>query len=155
LFLKAAIAVIGVEGVGFAGSLFMARPPGRWYSGLHKPWFNPPDAAFGIVWPILYLMIGLAAALVWQRGDAVPPERRVWVPFYLQLALNFAFTPVFFGLQSPLGGGLVTTALLGAVVWTVLAFRPVSKLAAALLVPYLIWTAFAVVLSWSIVLLNL
>ena len=154
LLLRAAIAVIGVEGVGFAGSMFMSRPPGEWYRAIHKPSFNPPDAAFGIVWPILYLLIGLATALVWERSATRPVEGRVWVSFFLQLGLNFLFTPVFFGLQSTVGGGLVTTALWAAVLWNILEFRAVSRPAAWLLVPYLAWTGFAVVLAWSIVALN-
>lgn len=154
LLLKAVIAVIGVEIFGFLGSLFMSERPDPWYQALHKPAFTPPDAAFGIIWPILFLLIGIAAALVWERGGTAVIDRRIWVSFYVQLAINFSFTPIFFGLRAPLGGALVTTVLLPVVLWNILAFRTVSRAAGALLIPYLAWGAFAAVLAWSIVAMN-
>ncbi|HEU0035952.1 MAG TPA: TspO/MBR family protein [Kofleriaceae bacterium] len=117
------------------------------YRELARPSWAPPGWVFGPVWITLYTLMGIAAWLVWRTGDGRRPAL-TW--FAIQLALNAAWTPVFFGLHS-IGGGLAIIVVLElAIVATIIAFARRSKLAAALLVPYGLWVAFATALNAAI-----
>jgi tryptophan-rich sensory protein len=127
--------------------------PGEWYADLNKPAWNPPGWIFGPVWTALYAMMAVAAWLVWQQGGFVV-QRRPLGMFLAQLALNALWTPLFFGLRHP-GLAFAEIILLWlAILATLLAFRPVSRTAAWLLVPYLAWVSFAAVLNGTIWRLN-
>lgn len=128
-------------------------PPGSWYAALQKPPWHPPNWIFGPVWTALYTMMAVAAWLVWQRGGWAT-QRRALGLFLLQLALNAGWTPLFFGLQRP---GLAFTEIVClwlALAATLAAFRPVSRVAAWLLVPYLAWVSFAAALNFTLWRLN-
>jgi len=130
-----------------------AFPPGEWYASLNKPAWNPPGWIFGPVWSALYLMMAVAAWLVWQRGGFAA-QRRALGLFVAQLVLNALWTPLFFGLRQP---GLAFAEIL--LLWvtllaTLMAFRPVSRFAAWLLAPYLAWVSFAAVLNGTLWRLN-
>ena len=132
------------------GALFM---PGEWYAALNKPAWNPPGWIFGPVWTVLYAMMAVAAWLVWQRGGFAAQRRPLGL-FLAQLALNALWTPLFFGLRQP-GLAFAEIILLWlAILATLLAFRPVSRAAAWLLVPYLAWVSFAAVLNGTLWRLN-
>jgi len=127
--------------------------PGEWYASLNKPSWNPPSWVFGPVWTLLYLLMAVAAWLVWRRGGW--SARRAALTLYLvQLGLTAAWSPAFFGVQNPARALAVILALLTAIVATLLAFRPVSRTAALLLVPYLLWVNFATVLNLTLWYLN-
>ncbi len=114
------------------------------YRALVRPSWAPPGWLFGPVWVTLYTLMGVAGWLVWRTGRG---RRRPLGWFAIQLILNAAWTPVFFGLHS-LGGGLVVIVLLElAILGTIRAFARRSPVAAALLVPYAAWTGFAGVLN--------
>ncbi len=140
--------------LGALGAVFTRQSVGTWYRALERPAFTPPSWLFGPVWTALYLMMGVAAFLVWRRGWAARSVRVALALFVIQLALNGAWSPVFFGLRSPAGGLVVIAFLWVAIVLTLVRFRAVSALAAWLLVPYLLWTTFATVLNASICALN-
>ncbi len=132
------------------GGLFM---PGEWYAALKKPSWNPPGWVFGPVWTTLYTLMAVAAWLVWRRGGFAAQRRPLGL-FLAQLALNAAWTPLFFGLKNP---GLAFAELVLfwlAIAATLVAFRSVSRAAAWLLVPYLAWVSFAVVLNFALWRLN-
>ena len=137
------------------GSLVMGRGDvAGWYDGLRKPVFTPPDWVFGPAWTVLYVLMGVAAFLVWQRGWESRPVRVALGWFAVQLVLNALWSPVFFGLHR-IGLALVVILLLwGAIVATIVSFLNVSKLAAGLLCPYLLWVSFAATLNGAIWLLN-
>jgi translocator protein len=120
-----------------------------WYRALNTPSWAPPGWVFGPVWITLYTMMGVAAWLVWRTpAGAARTTALVW--FGVQLALNAAWTPVFFGLRS-LGGGLVVILmLLVAIVATIVAFRRRSPGASWLFAPYLAWVSFATALNGAI-----
>lgn len=119
-----------------------------WYRALDRPSWAPPGWIFGPVWISLYTMMGVAAWRVW-RSDA-PTRSKALTWFGVQLALNAAWTPVFFGAKS-LGGGLVViVALLGCIAMMIAAYRLISRLAVALSVPYLLWVGFASGLNASL-----
>jgi tryptophan-rich sensory protein len=127
--------------------------PGEWYESLNKPSWNPPGWLFGPVWTVLYLLMAVAAWRVWRRGGWAEqgPALR-W--YLLQLLLNAAWTPVFFGLKNP-GLGLVVILLLWlAIFLTQRQFAKVDRIAAVLLVPYGFWVSFATVLNATLWRLN-
>lgn len=144
--------VIVCLAAGWIGSLATTPNIPTWYAGLNKPWFNPPNSIFPVVWTILYVLMAVAAWLVWR--EETPARWPALAAFAVQLALNIAWSFAFFGAQSPLLGLVVIVALIAAIVWTMIAFSSVSGLAAGLLVPYLAWVAFATVLNAAIYALN-
>ncbi len=132
------------------GGLFM---PGEWYASLKKPSWNPPGWIFGPVWTALYTMMGVAAWLVWRRGGFAAQRWPLGL-FLAQLALNAAWTPLFFGLHW-LGAAFAEILLLWlAIASTIAAFWGVHRAAAGLLVPYLAWVSFAAVLNGTLWRLN-
>lgn len=139
---------------GLIGSLIVAGNFRTWYSTIRRPAFTPPSWLFGPAWTILYLLMGIAAFLVWQRGLDVAAVRVALAWFLVQLGLNASWTPVFFGLHR-IGLALVVILLLwAAIVITIFSFLRVSPIAAVLLLPYLLWVSFATVLNASIWCLN-
>ncbi len=137
------------EAAGLAGTVFTLDAIPQWYATLVKPSFSPPNWLFGPVWTLLYLMMGTAAWLVWQRQGTAALK-----VFWLQLALNALWTPLFFGLHNPLAGLVCIVLMWLAIVWTIKTFWPISRTAALLLVPYLAWVSFATALNLAIYLLN-
>lgn len=123
--------------------------PGEWYRGLDKPGWRPPDWLFAPVWTMLYLAIAVSGWLVWREAGFAGAAFPLAV-YALQLLLNAAWTPIFFGLRRP-DLALVEIAMLwAAIVATIVLFHPVSPTAAWLLVPYLAWVSFASVLNFSV-----
>jgi benzodiazapine receptor len=144
--------VVGCEAVGLAGAA-VTNPGSDWYRALAKPPFQPPAWVFGPAWTLLYALMGLAAWRVWRRRPA-PGVRRALGLFAAQLALNAAWSPVFFGAHA-IGVALaILVALTALVAWTIVAFRRVDRPAAALMLPYLAWLLFATTLNASILRLN-
>lgn len=133
-----------------AGAAF---PPGEWYAGLNRPWYAPPNWLFGPVWTILYFMIATAGWLVWKTREAA--SILIAMTLYVcQLVLNSAWTCLFFGLQRP-DIALIEILILWVVISaTIIAFRRHSKVAAILLIPYLLWVSFASVLNYGFWALN-
>ena len=136
---------------GWIGSIATTPAIPTWYAGLTKPSFNPPNAVFPIVWTVLYVLMGVAAWRVWRTGTV---GRGALVPFFIQLALNVLWSFAFFGAESPVLGLIVIALLWVAIIWTILALRPVDGPAALLLVPYVAWVSFAAVLNAAIWALN-
>lgn len=149
----AAIAVLLVNLVGASGVVF-TTPGSEWFQSLALPWFYPPTWAFGVVWTLLFTLIGIAAYLVYRAGTDRRDVRVALGLFGLQMGVNVTWSPVFFELQAPgvaLGIIGLLWLLIGVTIW---AFQRVDRQAALLLVPYLAWVSFAAVLNGSIWLLN-
>lgn len=124
-----------------------------WFDALIKPSIYPPPAAFGIVWSILYAVMGFALALVGSAWGARGRGLAIAV-FVVQFLVNLAWSPVFFGARQ-ITGGLIVIALLDLLVMlTVVLFWRVRKLAGALLIPYLAWILFATALNYEFLRLN-
>lgn len=134
------------------GGLVTVQAIPTWYRALQKPSWNPPDALFGPVWTALYLMMGIA--LVVARRAAPERTARLGSVFGLQLALNLAWSLVFFGRRDPQAGLAVIGLLWVAIVATIAEFSRGRRLAAALLLPYLAWVSFAMLLNEQIWELN-
>ena len=142
------------QAAGFLGSWFTAQSLATWYPALTKPSFTPPNGVFAPVWITLYVLMGVAAFLVWRRGWRAPGVRRALFLFLLQLVLNVAWSAAFFGFRSPLGGLVVILALVVALAVTTVAFFRVTPAAGWLLLPYLGWVCFATALNRAILTLN-
>lgn len=142
-----------VAAVSLAGSSVTLPKIPTWYASLAKPSFTPPNAVFGPVWTVLYVMMAVA---VWRAGGHAEPDarRRAVALFALQLALNAIWSPVFFGLEAPRLGLAVIVALLIALAATLVAFWRIDRPAAVLLAPYLSWVCYATALNAAIVAMN-
>lgn len=133
--------------VGMLGGLASSASIDGWYRTIAKPDWTPPDMVFGPVWTLLYIMMAVAAWLVWRSDELVRPAL---ILFFGQLALNLLWTLLFFGARSP-GLALIEVVFLWlAVLMTMLAFFARSRLAGWLFVPYLAWVSFAGVLNAAI-----
>ena len=140
----------GVAGIG--GTVTAPSIP-EWHAHLHKPSFNPPNEVFGPVWTVLYFLMALAASLVWFRRQRKSVSLALGV-FLLQLALNLAWTFLFFGWHRIDLASCEIVALVIAIAATVILFARHSWLAASLLIPYLVWVIFASFLCWDFWCLN-
>lgn len=136
-----------------AAALGAGSGPGEWYAALNKPSWNPPNGVFGPVWTTLYTLMAISAWRVTCKG-LYPAAWRALGLFMAQLALNAAWTPVFFGLHAPGWALIIILALCGAIAATMAAFAGHDRLAAALLAPYLAWVAFATFLNFTLWRLN-
>ena len=135
---------------GIAGAITAPSVDG-WYASINKPSWNPPNRVFGPVWTVLYVMMAVAAWLVWRT---VNNTRTAMILFFCQLALNFGWSVMFFGVKSP-GLGLAEVILFWLVLLaTTLVFFRTSKVAGALMLPYLAWVSFAAFLNFTIWRLN-
>ncbi|NND79648.1 MAG: tryptophan-rich sensory protein [Maribacter sp.] len=149
-----AIAVSVCLLVGFLSGFATQSSVNDWFVTLNKPSFNPPNWVFAPVWTLLYILMGVAAGLVWSKGF-----HHLWVKtalyhFGFQLLINASWSLVFFGLKKPFWGLVVIISLLILLVLTIRWFRIVSKTAAWLLVPYFLWVCFATALNYKIWELN-
>lgn len=129
--------------VEMTASAFTQHSVNSWYTTLDKPFWTPPNLAFPIAWTLLYTLMGISLWLVWQKTK----EWSVYIPFAVQLALNFFWSLFFFGWQSPLLGLIDIVLLVAAIVWTIRTFTPYSQTAGRLLIPYLAWVVYASTLN--------
>lgn len=139
---------------GAIGSLFTLEAVPGWYATLAKPPFSPPGWVFGPVWTTLYVLMGISAYLVWQKGWQKKPVRFALCLFGLQLFLNALWSILFFGLRSPLYGLFGIIPLWLSIALCMRAFYPLDRRAAWLLIPYLLWVSFAAILNCQIWALN-
>lgn len=149
----ALIAVVAVTAASVVGQIATYPNLAPWYASLTKPSFNPPNWAFGPVWTTLYVLMAFA---VWRilRLSAGSIRRTALTLFFIQLALNAAWSWMFFAANSPLLGLINIIPQLALIVATVVAFYRLDRLASYCLVPLAAWVAFATVLNFSIWVLN-
>ena len=126
-----------------------------WYPNLIKPSFNPPNWVFAPVWSMLFIMMGVAAGLVWSRIESKNQAvRKALLFFAIQLALNMLWSFLFFGMKNPTLALIEIVVLLLLIYETYVQFVKIDKIAGYLLIPYLLWVSFATVLNASIWWLN-
>lgn len=140
--------------IGFLSGFATRSSVDSWYVALNKPAFNPPNWIFAPVWTILYILMGIAAGIVWAKGFY-----HIWVKtalyyFGFQLLLNGFWSIVFFGFQKPFAALVVILLLLVFIALTIKWFKVVSTLSAYLMVPYFLWVCFATFLNYRIWALN-
>lgn len=137
---------------GFASGQ-VGGPGTDWYRQLALPALQPPGAVFGIAWSLLYTLMGFAFARVWATPLGRTRTRALRL-FLLQLALNLAWSPLFFGAHQVLAGLVLLAAILLATIAATVAMARVDRLAPWLMLPYLVWLGFAFALNWRIWQLN-
>jgi len=140
--------------ISLSAGIFGAQfEPGGWYENLRKPWFTPPDYIFPVVWPILYVMMGIAAGLIWLGPNSKDRIKAI-ILFVIQLIFNAMWSLLFFGLHEIYWALAEILVLFGLLFYLVQVFYRLRRVAAILMIPYLLWTGFASLLTLSISVLN-
>ena len=140
--------------IGFLASMATQSSVNSWFSTLNKPSFNPPNWLFAPVWTTLYILMGISAGWVWGKGFHHKWVKTGLYHFGFQLLLNALWSIAFFGLKNPFLGLVIILSLVVMLSLTIRWFYLVSRLAALLLVPYLLWVCFATALNYKIWELN-
>jgi translocator protein len=141
--------------IGYFSGMVTRSAITTWYPTLIKPSFNPPNWIFAPVWSMLYVMMGVAAGLVWNKMESDKDVvKNALVIFAVQLALNALWSYLFFGLKNPMLAGIEIILLWLMIFETYTKFLKINKIAAYLMIPYLLWVSFAMVLNGSIWWLN-
>jgi len=139
--------------VGSLGSIFTQTSVDSWYAQLTKPTFNPPNWVFFPVWTTLYILMGITLYLLWEEVTSKYALHAIAF-FLAQLFLNFLWSVLFFGLQSPFFAFIEIIFLWLAILLTMILSYRVDHRAAYLMIPYLLWVSFAAFLNYSIMVLN-
>lgn len=151
---KFLIAILVCQIVGAIGSLFTVPSIPTWYATIEKPGFTPPNWVFAPVWTTLFVLMGISAYLIWEKGLERKEVRIALSIFVIQLVLNLFWSFLFFQLQSPLYAFFEIIVLWFLILLTTINFFKISKVAGFLLVPYILWVSFAAILNFSIAKLN-
>lgn len=147
--------VVTCLAIGYFSGIVTRSSIETWYPTLIKPSFNPPNWVFAPAWSLLYLLMGVAAGLVWDRIEHEKEAvKKALIFFAIQLALNALWSYLFFGLMNPLLALIEIVVLWLMIYETLLKFIKINKVAGYLLVPYLLWVSFATILNASIWWLN-
>src|SRR5829696_3820635 len=144
-----AAAVVAIAALGGLASDVRSE----WYVSLEKPSWQPPGWVFGPGWTVLYALLAVSAFLAWREAHG--PQRRPLLALYaVNGALNLAWTYIFFQAKQPVVAGIEILLLLATIVAMAVLVRPFSRIAAATLVPYGAWVAYASSINWAIVVQN-
>jgi len=141
-------------GIGAVQGIVTRPEIAGWYSTLAKPSWTPPPFVFPLVWTALYIMMAVALWRLWDRAAPSSARNRAIGLFLMQLALNAAWSPLFFGAHAVRAALIVIVILLIAIALTIMASVRVDRIAAWLLAPYLAWVAYATTLNAGIVWMN-
>jgi translocator protein len=148
-------AIVICEMAGVVGSIFTISAIPTWYASLEKPGFTPPAWLFGPVWTILYLLMGISLYLLWKEGFTSSGASKAAVTtFAAQLLVNVLWSVVFFGSHLIFFGLITILILWVSIALTIAVSSRVSRKAAALLVPYILWVTVATLLNYYVWLLN-
>lgn len=151
---KLVVSILVAQAAGVVGSLFTTPSIPTWYEFLIKPYFNPPSWLFGPAWLTLYVLMAVAAFFVWMEGWEKKEVRIALSIYGVQLVLNTLWSILFFGLRSPLYGFLGIVPLWIAIALTIMLFYGISRKAAYLMIPYIVWVSFAAILNFTVWQLN-
>lgn len=139
---------------GVIGSIFTSKSVNTWYTTLQKPSLTPPGSVIGIVWICLFVLMGISLYIVWDKWPRNKNSKSALIIFGIQLALNILWSVFFFGLRNPLLAFIEIIILWLMILATIFRFYKVSRTAAYLLVPYILWVSFASYLNLIIWRLN-
>ncbi len=155
VFAETAGIVAGVNALGAgAGILAGSGSESEWYASLEKPSFQPPGWVFGPVWTALYTMMGVALSILWRARRRTAAANPALQLFAIQYLMNLAWSFLFFRWQRPRTAFVEILALSFVLILTIMTAWRISRTAALLLAPYLLWTGFAAVLNGCIWRLN-
>ncbi|HME81128.1 MAG TPA: TspO/MBR family protein [Candidatus Eremiobacteraceae bacterium] len=147
------VALAACFGAAALGSIFTTPRLGDWYANIRKPAWTPPSWLFAPVWTLLFIMMAVSVWLVWLRAGFAGASW-AFALFAVQLALNVLWSALFFGMRNPAAAFAEVIVFWLAIAATALAFSRIDALSALLLVPYLLWVAFAAILNFAIWRLN-
>ncbi|MFX0096975.1 MAG: TspO/MBR family protein [Candidatus Hodarchaeota archaeon] len=153
-WIKAPVSIISSLLIGFAGNIFNFESLETWYPTLIKPDWTPPNWIFAPVWSTLFILMGISTFLVWREGFDKRNVKIALGVYVIQFALNLMWSWAFFGLQSPLFGFIIIVVLWIAIFVNIVVYARVSKVAAAILIPYIVWVTIASLLNFSVYVLN-
>jgi translocator protein len=153
-WIDALIAILPVVAVSLLGNAVTIPQVLTWYPTIAKPPFNPPNWVFGPVWTTLFVLMAYGVYRILRKPAGTLGKPQALIAYHVQLALNLAWSCVFFGLNSPLGGLLVILPFLAMILVTIALFGRLDRLAANLQWPYVAWVSFATLLNVSIWWLN-
>ena len=154
LFIRSSIGVLVCLIFGFMGTVATQTGVAEWYPGLQKPWFHVQEDLFSGIWIFMYLLMGIAAGIVWSKGFYHKWVKTALYHFGFQLFLNGFWFLLFYALEMPFIALMDLIALFIVIMFTIRWFRIVNTTAAYLLIPYAIWVAFAIVFNFEIWRLN-
>lgn len=147
------VSVLAAQMAGIIGSFFTFSSMQSWYVFLEKPFFAPPNWLFAPAWITLYVLMGIAAFLVWRKRSMAGAKLALWL-YSVQLALNALWSIIFFGMRNP-GLAFVEIVVLWVLILVVtVKFFKLEKVAGYLFVPYLLWVTFASILNFAVWRLN-
>lgn len=152
--LKLVVSIVVCQLAGGIGSIFTVSNIASWYLDLNKPLLNPPGWVFGPVWITLYFLMGIALFLIWNKGLDSRFNRNAFILFIIQLVFNASWSIVFFGMHQLLISVFVIIILWLLIFANIAQFGKISKPAAYLLVPYILWVSFASYLNIAIYIIN-
>ena len=148
------LSIIICQMAGIIGSIFTAGSVTSWYPTLVKPSFSPPGFYIGLIWIVLFTLMGISLFLIWRETPSNPAARIALYFFAVQLIVNVLWSVAFFGMRSPISGLVVIAFLWVLILITIIKFWPINRTAALLLIPYIIWVSIAAYLNFSIWMLN-
>jgi benzodiazapine receptor len=150
------LSIMICQAAGYIGSFFTNMSISTWYQTLEKPPYTPPGWLIGIIWAVLFTLMGISLFFVWRKDLrlATPSIRKAITIFVAQLLVNVLWSAAFFGLRSPIAGLTAIAALWILVLVTIIMFWRISRDAALLLVPYILWVSAAAFLNYSLWILN-
>lgn len=148
------ISIIICQMAGIIGSIFTAGSVTSWYPTLVKPSFSPPGFYIGLIWIVLFTLIGISLFLIWRETPSYPAAMIALYFFAVQLIVNVLWSVAFFGMRSPISGLVVIAFLWVLIFITIIKFWPINRTAALLLIPYIVWVSIAAYLNFSIWRLN-
>ncbi len=151
---KLVVSIVVCQLAGVIGSIFTVSNITSWYIDLNKPILNPPSWVFGPVWITLYFLMGIALFLVWNKGLDSQFNKNAFILFIVQLVFNAMWSIVFFGMHQLLISVFVIVILWLLIFVNIVQFGKISKPAAYLLLPYILWVSFASYLNIAIYILN-
>ncbi len=152
-WLKLAVCILIPLAAGWIGSIFTTSSVASWYLTINKPLFNPPSWIFGPVWTALFILMGIALYIVIKNGINAKNKTAVFA-FGFQLVLNVLWSLLFFGMHSPGYAFIEIIVLWLAILANIILFYKISRKAAFLLLPYILWVSFAAVLNYFLWILN-
>lgn len=152
-FFKLIVSILICQLAGILGMIFTTPSIDNWYDTIQKPSWIFPNWVFGPVWITLYILMGIALFFVWEKKGSINIKKAVSV-FGFQLVLNSLWSIIFFGFNNITLALVEILILLGAIIWTMMEFKKISKTAFYLFIPYLLWVCIATILNFNLWLLN-
>lgn len=153
-WIKFIAAIFICQIAGIIGSIFTTSSIPTWYAQLNKPWFTPPNWLFGPVWITLYTLMGISLYIIWNKNLEIKKIKIPLILFFVQLTLNALWSLIFFGLESKFYGFIEIIILWVSIALTIFSFSKISKKAALLLIPYIVWVSIATFLNYYVWILN-